>query len=84
MRPSLETRAGPFSGLRYNVTVLSGWLTFFKDRLRLWDSCNSKFILGVGPYIHVLTDGKLTASQAMITATFSLVQQIVNMKSLPP
>lgn len=26
----------------------------------------------------------LTASQAMITATFSLVQQIVNMKSLPP
>ena len=27
---------------------------------------------------------QLIASQAMITATFSLVQQLVNMKSLPP
>jgi KUP system potassium uptake protein len=26
----------------------------------------------------------IIASQAMITATFSLIQQIVNMKSLPP
>ena len=31
-----------------------------------------------------LTGIQLIASQAMITATFSLVQQIVNMKSLPP
>jgi len=34
--------------------------------------------------MRVLTGDQLTASQAMITATFSLTQQIVNMKSLPP
>lgn len=31
----------------------------------------------------VLTVEQIIASQAMITATFSLIQQIVNMKSLP-
>ena len=65
-------------------SFLGGWLTFSKDCLRLWDSCDCEFIPQVGPYMCILTGDQLTASQAMITATFSLVQQIVNMKSLPP
>jgi KUP system potassium uptake protein len=73
---------GPLFWFVIIAVILNNQLTLSQGRLCLRDACNCE-LLRPRMSVRVLTVAKLTASQAMVTATFSLVQQIVNMKSLP-